>query len=74
MSLIGWYSGLELLEEDARRADIRGLKLADRFINMDKGDLECNIPRLALKRAYFSDLWRVTSVLSSNSRHSTINY
>jgi hypothetical protein len=54
--------------------DIRGLNLADGFVDMDKGDIEGTVSRLALKRAYFSDLWRVTSVLSSNSQRSTINY
>jgi SAM-dependent methyltransferase len=43
-------NGFELIEEEARRVDIRGLNLSDRFVDMDKGDLECTVLRLALKR------------------------
>jgi len=43
-------NGFELIEEEARRVDIAGLNLADRFVHMDKGDLECTVLRLALKK------------------------
>jgi len=43
-------NGFELIEEEARRVDIGGLNLADRFVRMDKADLECSVLRLALKR------------------------
>ena len=43
-------NGFELIEEEARRVDIGGLNLADRFVRMDKADLECTVLRLALKR------------------------
>lgn len=40
----------ELIEEEARRVDIGELNLAERFAEMDKGDLECTVLRLALRR------------------------
>jgi SAM-dependent methyltransferase len=43
-------NGFELIEEEARRVDIGELKLAERFADMDKGDLECTVLRLALRR------------------------
>ena len=43
-------NGFELIEEEARRVDIGKLNLADRFVHMDKGDLECTVLRLALQR------------------------
>jgi len=43
-------NGFELIEEEARRVDISGLGLADRFAHMEKGDLECTVLRLALRR------------------------
>jgi len=42
-------NGFELIEEEARRVNIGGLNLADRFVHMDKADLECTVLRLALK-------------------------
>jgi hypothetical protein len=53
--------------------NIRGLNLADKFVDNDKGDLECTVPRLVLKRPYFSDLWRVTSVLGPVSSVPTLD-
>jgi len=44
-------NGFKLIEEEVRRVDIRGLNLADRFAHMDRGDLECTVLRLALKRS-----------------------
>jgi SAM-dependent methyltransferase len=41
--------GFELIEEEVRRVDIGRLRLAERFADMDKGDLECTVLRLALK-------------------------
>src|SRR6267143_2957067 len=41
-------NGFELIEEEARRVDISSLRLADRYVQMDKGDLECTFLRLAL--------------------------
>jgi len=43
-------NGFELIEEEARRVDIGRLKLASRYAQMDKGDLECTVLRLALRR------------------------
>jgi SAM-dependent methyltransferase len=43
-------NGFELIEEEAGRVDIGKLNLAERFVDMDKGDLECTVLRLALKR------------------------
>jgi SAM-dependent methyltransferase len=43
-------NGFELIEEEVRRVDIGDLNLADRFADMDKGDLECTVLRLALRR------------------------
>ena len=43
-------NGFDLIEEEARRVDIGGLNLADRFVHMDKEDLECTVLRLALKK------------------------
>ena len=43
-------NGFELIEEEARRVDIGGLNLAKRFADMDKGDLECTVLRVALRR------------------------
>jgi SAM-dependent methyltransferase len=43
-------NGFELIEEEARRVDLSGLRLADRYADMDKGDLECTVLRLALQR------------------------
>ena len=42
-------NGFELVEEETRRVDISGLRLADRYARMDKSDLECTLLRLALK-------------------------
>lgn len=42
-------NGFELVEEETRRVDISGLRLANRYERMDKSDLECTIVRLALK-------------------------
>jgi hypothetical protein len=53
--------------------NIRGLNLADKFVDIDKGDLECTLPSLMLRRPYFSDLWRVTSVLGPLSSVSTLD-
>jgi SAM-dependent methyltransferase len=43
-------NGFELIEEDARRVDISQLKLAERYVHMNKGDLECTVLRLALQK------------------------
>jgi SAM-dependent methyltransferase len=43
-------NGFELIEEEARRVDIGKLNLAERYVHMDKGDLECTVLRLALRR------------------------
>jgi SAM-dependent methyltransferase len=42
--------GFELIEEEARRVDIGRLRLAERYVHMDKDDLECTVLRLALRR------------------------
>ena len=42
--------GFELIEEEARRVDVSRLRLAERYVHMDKGDLECTVLRLALRR------------------------
>lgn len=42
-------NGFELIEEEARRVDIGNLNLADRFVHMDRADLECTVLRLALR-------------------------
>jgi SAM-dependent methyltransferase len=44
-------NGFELIEEDARRVDISQLKLAARYMNMDKGDLACTVLKLAWKKS-----------------------
>jgi len=43
-------NGFELIEEEARRVNIARLRLADRFAHMDKGDLECTVLKLALRK------------------------
>jgi SAM-dependent methyltransferase len=43
-------SGFELVDEEMFRVDIRGLKLAPRYVHMDKGDLECTTLNLALRK------------------------
>jgi SAM-dependent methyltransferase len=43
-------NGFELIEEEARRVDIGDLNLADRFVHMDREDLECTVLRLALRK------------------------
>lgn len=43
-------NGFELIEEQAHRVDIGGLNLSERFVHMDKRDLECTFLRLALRR------------------------
>jgi SAM-dependent methyltransferase len=42
--------GFELIEEEARRVDIGNLKLADRYVGMERGDLECTVLKLALQK------------------------
>lgn len=42
--------GFELVEEEARRVDISKLKIAPRFAGMEKGDLECTVLRLTMKK------------------------
>jgi SAM-dependent methyltransferase len=44
-------SGFELEDEEVFRVDISGLRLAERYVHMDKGDLECTTLNLALKKA-----------------------
>jgi SAM-dependent methyltransferase len=44
-------NGFELIEEESRRIDISSLSLADRYLHMDKRDLECTFLRLALARS-----------------------
>src|SRR5439155_17999549 len=41
-------NGFDLIEEEARRVDIGGLNLADRFVNMDNADYECTVLMLVL--------------------------
>jgi SAM-dependent methyltransferase len=43
-------NGFELIEEEARRIDISSLSLADRYLHMDKRDLECTVLKLALRK------------------------
>jgi SAM-dependent methyltransferase len=43
-------NGFELIEEDVRRVDISCLRLAERYVHMDKGDLECTVLKLALRK------------------------
>ena len=42
--------GFELVEEEARRIDISGLKLADRYANIERSDLECTVLKLVLRK------------------------
>jgi SAM-dependent methyltransferase len=42
--------GFELIEEEVRRVDIGNLRLADRYVGMDRGDLECTVLKLALRK------------------------
>ena len=44
-------NGFELIEEETHRVDISQLKLAKRYAEMDKADLECTVLRLALRKA-----------------------
>jgi SAM-dependent methyltransferase len=48
-------NGFELIEEEARRVDISRLRLAERYVHMDKGDVECTFLRLALRRGQMSE-------------------
>ena len=41
--------GFELVEEETRRVDIARIKLAERYAQMDKRDLECTVLRFALR-------------------------
>jgi SAM-dependent methyltransferase len=43
-------NGFDLIEEEARRVDISGLQLADRYVAMNKADLECTFLQLAFCR------------------------
>jgi hypothetical protein len=42
-------NSFEVVEEETRRVDIAGLKIAPRFAAMDRRDLECTVLRLALR-------------------------
>ena len=42
--------GFELIEEEVRRVDIGNLRLADRYVGMDRCDLECTVLKLALRK------------------------
>ncbi|HTA29151.1 MAG TPA: class I SAM-dependent methyltransferase [Candidatus Cybelea sp.] len=42
--------GFEAMDEEVFRVDISRLKLAERFAQMDKGDLECTTLNLALRK------------------------
>jgi len=42
--------GFILVEEDARRVDISGLRIADRFAQMDRQDLACTVLRFAFQK------------------------
>jgi SAM-dependent methyltransferase len=42
-------SGLELVEEDSRRVDISSLKVAERYLQMEKSDLECTVLKVVLR-------------------------
>ena len=44
-------NGFDLIEEEAHRVDIDRLRLAERYVHMDKGDLECTVLRVALRRS-----------------------
>jgi SAM-dependent methyltransferase len=44
-------NGFHVAEEEVRRVDITGLRLADRYSRMDKADLECTILRLAMTKS-----------------------
>jgi SAM-dependent methyltransferase len=44
------FNGFELIEEDARRVDISRLRLAERYVHMGRGDLECTVLKLALQK------------------------
>ena len=44
-------NGFDLADEETSRVDISRLKLADRFAQMDRGDLECTVLRLAFRRS-----------------------
>ena len=43
-------NGFELVDEEVFRVDISRLKLAERYIHMDKSDLECSTLNLALRK------------------------
>jgi SAM-dependent methyltransferase len=43
-------NGFELIEEEVRRVDISRLRLAERYVHMSKGDLECTVLKLALQK------------------------
>jgi Methyltransferase domain len=42
--------GFDLMDEEARRVDISKLRIARRFADMEKTDLECTVLRLAFKK------------------------
>jgi SAM-dependent methyltransferase len=43
-------NGFDLIEEEARRIDISGLRLANRYMQMEPGDLECTVLKVALRK------------------------
>ena len=43
--------GLELFDEDSRRVDVSGLRLARQYSQMEAHDLECTVLRVALKKS-----------------------
>jgi SAM-dependent methyltransferase len=44
-------NGFDLIEEEARRIDISGLRLANRYMQMEQGDLECTVLKVALRKS-----------------------
>lgn len=44
-------NGFELIEKEDRQVDISKLKLAERYRQMEKTDLECTVLRLALRKS-----------------------
>jgi SAM-dependent methyltransferase len=42
--------GFEVVEEEVNRTDISGLKLASRYQQMDRRDLECTVLKVALRK------------------------
>jgi len=43
-------NGFELIEEETRRVDISSLRLATRYTQMERSDLECTVLKVALRK------------------------